>query len=124
VYNGCLPELDSQDATLAWGPLTASNFQADYQVLAWSGSGVVTYDVPEADAEAEAASEPEPESASLPEWAMEAQYPLDPDLFARQVAGDNSTIITNFTEWIPQVSQHVVIHQILMYASPCIVAPG
>ncbi|KAA6421049.1 MAG: hypothetical protein FRX49_08960 [Trebouxia sp. A1-2] len=109
---GCLPSLDTQDATLAWGPLTASNLQADYQVLAWSGSGVVTYDVPIADAEAtaaaaaEAAAEASPEAATeeepLPEWEYEAQYPLDSDLFDRQVAGDNSTIITNFTQWVPQ----------------------
>ncbi len=55
-----------------------------------------------ADAEAspEAATEEEP----LAEWEYEAQYPLDSDLFNRQVAGDNSTIITNFTQWVPQVS--------------------
>lgn len=105
---GCLPSLESCDATLAWGPLTASNLQADYQVLAWSGSGVVTYDVPIANAEATAAAaaEASPEAATeepLAEWEMEAQYPLDSDLFDRQVAGDNSTIITNFTQWVPQV---------------------
>ena len=32
VTGSCLPELDSQDALLAWGPLTAANFTADYQV--------------------------------------------------------------------------------------------
>ncbi len=90
--------------------MTASNLQADYQVLAWSGSGVVTYDVPIADAEATAAAaaEASPEAATeeepLAEWEYEAQYPLDSDLFDRQVAGDNSTIITNFTQWVPQVS--------------------
>lgn len=70
--------------------------------------------MPIADAEAtaaaaaEAAAEASPEAATeeepLPEWEYEAQYPLDSDLFDRQVAGDNSTIITNFTQWVPQVS--------------------
>ena len=95
---GCLPELDSQDATKAWGPVTAATLQADYQLLAWSGSGVVTYDVPES------IPESDPEYAALPEWVQEAQYPLDIDLFARQVAGDNASLITNYTAWVPQVS--------------------
>ena len=93
---GCMPELDSQDATLAWGPLTAGNFQADYELIAWSGSGVVTYEVP--------LSNPEPEYEALPEWVQEEQYPLDIDLFARQVAGDNTSLISNYTNWVPQVS--------------------
>ena len=71
---------------------------------------MVTYDVPIADAEATAAAaaEASPEAATeaeaLAEWEYEAQYPLDSDLFNRQVAGDNSTIITKFTQWVPQVS--------------------
>ena len=36
----CYPELDSQNAAIAWGPLTAANFKADYQVIAWSGAGL------------------------------------------------------------------------------------
>lgn len=95
---GCLPELDSQDATKAWGPVAAATLQADYQLLAWSGVGVVTYDVPES------IPESDPEYAALPEWVQEAQYPLDTDLFARQVAGDNASLITNYTTWVPQVS--------------------
>lgn len=104
---GCMPELDSQDGTLAWGPLAAALLQADYQVLGWSGSGVVTYDVPIANAEATAEASPEEEP--LPEWAYEAQYPLDSDLFTRQVAGDNTTTITNYTEWVPQVCWHAIM---------------
>lgn len=60
-----------------------------------------------AEATTAAAAEASPEAATeepLAEWEMEAQYPLDSDLFDRQVAGDNSTIITNFTQWVPQVS--------------------
>ena len=35
----CHPELDSQNAAISWGPLTAANLVADYQVIAWSGAG-------------------------------------------------------------------------------------
>ena len=31
----CYPELDSENAAIAWGPLTAANFSADYQVGAY-----------------------------------------------------------------------------------------
>ncbi len=55
-------------------------------------------------ADAEASPEAATEEEALAEWEYEAQYPLDSDLFNRQVAGDNSTIITNFTQWVPQVS--------------------
>ena len=39
----CNPELDSENAAISWGPLTAANFSADYQILAWSGAGLTTY---------------------------------------------------------------------------------
>ena len=39
----CYPELDSQNAAISWGPLTAANFRADYQVIAWSGAGLDEY---------------------------------------------------------------------------------
>ena len=103
VY-GCLPELDSQDATKAWGPMAALGLDADYELLAWSGSGVVTYFVPEA------IPESDPEYSALPKWVQEAQYPLDIDLFARQVAGDNTSIISNYSSWVPQVSSTRVAH--------------
>ena len=103
--SGCLPELDSQDSTLAWGPLAAAEFQADFELIAWSGSGAVTYQVPESIAEAQ------PEYAALPEWEQQAQYPLDTDLWERQIAGDNSSIISNYSNWIPQVNGvHVCKH--------------
>lgn len=93
----CMPELESEDATLAWGPLAAGNLSADYQLIAWSGSGVVTYFVPEAMAA------DNPEYAAQPQWIQEAQYPLIPDLFQQQEAGDNGSSIAN-SSWVPQVS--------------------
>ncbi len=93
---GCLPETDSQDATLAWGPLAAQNLSADYELIAWAGSGVVTYE------SAEQIAEAFPEYTALPEWVDEVQYPLDIDLFARQVAGDNTSIISNYSSWTLQ----------------------
>jgi hypothetical protein len=93
-----MPELDSQDATVSWGPLTAANFDADYELIAWSGSGQVTYFVPEANAAAD------PEYAAVPQWIQEAQYPLISDFFTWQVAGDNTSSISNHSSWVPQVS--------------------
>ena len=93
-----MPELDSQDATVAWGPLTAANFDADYELIAWSGSGQVTYFIPESNAAAD------PEYALVPEWIQEAQYPLISDLFMQQVAGDNTSSISNYSSWVPQVT--------------------
>lgn len=91
--------MNSQDATLAWGPLTAQGFDADYQLLAWSGVGAVTYD------SALVAVEASPEYADLlPDWVEEAQLPLTSHLFTRQVAGDNTSAIQDFTIWVPQVS--------------------
>lgn len=95
---GCLPDLDVQDATLAWPSLTAQNFSADYQLLAWEGVGVATYDVADLIAGGNASY------AALPQWVQETQYPLVTDLFTRQVAGDNMSLITNYSIWSPQVS--------------------
>ena len=93
-----MPELDSQDATVSWGPLTAANFDSDYELIAWSGSGQVTYFVPKANAAAD------PEYAAVPQWIQEAQYPLISDFFTWQVAGDNASSISNHSSWVPQVS--------------------
>ncbi|DBA91450.1 TPA: hypothetical protein ACH3X1_003088 [Trebouxia sp. C0004] len=93
----CMPELDSQDATVSWGPLTAASFDADYELIAWSGSGQVTYFIPQSNAAAD------PEYAVVPEWIQEAQYPLISDLFTQQVAGDNTSSISNYSSWVPQV---------------------
>ena len=46
ISGACYPELDSENAAISWGPLTAANFSADYQVLAWSGAGLTTYAMP------------------------------------------------------------------------------
>ena len=43
ISGACYPELDSENAAISWGPLTAAHFGADYQVLAWSGAGLNTY---------------------------------------------------------------------------------
>ena len=95
----CSPELDSQNSAIAWGPLTAANFSADYEVIAWSGAEVADYSVAEV---FEA-------SLNLPAWIGENLYPLDGDLFMRQVAADNSSMVSNFSSWVPQV-RHVMLH--------------
>ena len=38
-----MPSPDYEDATRAWGILAAKELVADYQLIAWSGSGVSTY---------------------------------------------------------------------------------
>ena len=113
----CLPDLNTQDATLAWPALTAQNFSADYQLIAWEGVGVVNFDVPEL------LAAQDPAYAALPQWVQEAQYPLDTDLFARQVAGDNTSLIQNYSIWSPQVSLYlspnrlhaVVLHHLTIW---------
>lgn len=38
-----MPDPEYEDATQAWGILAANELVADYQLIAWSGSGVSTY---------------------------------------------------------------------------------
>ena len=102
----CIPELDSQNSAIAWGPLTAANFSADYEVIAWSGAGVDTYSVPESNVD-----------ANLSAWIGENQYPLDGDLFMRQVAADNSSMVSNFSSWVPQGSMSCCTQQRLACTS-------
>ena len=94
VTQSCGPELDSQNAALSWGPLTAANFSADYQVLAWSGAGLVTY----AHSEELVGQHPE-----LPFSVAQSIYPTAIDLFKRQIAADNTSAVSNYSSWIPQV---------------------
>ena len=42
-----MPSPDYEDATQAWGILAANELVADYQLIAWSGSGVSTYSTPD-----------------------------------------------------------------------------
>ena len=86
-----MPELDSEDASLGWGPLTASNFSADFQVIAASGAGLVTYSTAEIG------------NPNISVEQAQISNPSDVDLFSRQVATDNSSMVTNHTDWVPQV---------------------
>lgn len=93
VTEFCTQELDSQNAALAWGPLTASHFTADFEVIAWSGAEAVTPSTTDrlvAD------------GVSF-ETAIQ-MYPLDSQIWARQVAADNMSVIANYSSWIPQVN--------------------
>ena len=65
------------------------------QVIAWSGAGLATY----SNAEALVAETP-----TVPVSIAEGIYPQDIQLFDRQVAGDNSSITSDNSSWIPQVS--------------------
>ncbi len=100
----CVPELDSQNAAISWGPLTAANFQDDYEVIAWSGAGVGTFSVPESNVD-----------ATLPTWVGENQYPTDGEIFWRQVAADNTSMVSNFSSWVPQVQCNPTSMNIYVY---------
>ena len=105
VTGVCLLEVDSQNNTAAWGPLTAANFSADYQVIAWSGAGLVTDSNPEA----LVALHP-----TVPLSTAELIYPQDVNLLSRQIAGDNGSVVTNYSSWVPQV---VAFHHIACSSS-------
>ncbi len=109
VTGVCLPEVDSQNNTASWGPLTAANFSADYQVIAWSGAGLVTDSNPEA----LVALHP-----TVPLSIAEEIYPQDVSLLSRQVAGVNGSVVSNYSSWVPQV---IAVHHI---ARPSTVLPG
>lgn len=94
VTKSCGPELDSQNAAISWGPLTAANFNADYQVIAWSGSGLVAY------ARSQLMKQDSPE---VPWSVARSTYPTAIDLFGRQVAADSSSVVSNYSSWVPQV---------------------
>ena len=94
VTKECQAELDSQNAAISWGPLTAANFTADYQVIAWSGAGLATY----SGADSLVASR-----SAVPIATAEEIFPTDISLFSRQIAADNSSVTANYSSWIPQV---------------------
>ena len=64
------------------------------QVIAWSGAGLATY----SNAEALVAEDP-----TVPLSIAEGIYPQDHHLFERQVAGDNSSMTSDNSSWVPQV---------------------
>jgi hypothetical protein len=88
-----VPYPEFQDATLSWGALAANHFTADYQLLAWSGAGMSTYSNL-------AGSDVDPAQYALVE-------PEIPDLFDQVVAGLNTTLVSDFTAWVPQASLHL-----------------
>ena len=64
-------------------------------MIAWSGAGLATYSVPD---------EVVAEDPEVPLWLAELEVPMDITLFDRQVAADNSSMVSNFSSWVPQVS--------------------
>lgn len=100
ITHSCGPELDSQNAAISWGALTAQHFAADYQVIAWSGAGLVTY----AHSKELTAEQPD-----VPLSVAQNVYPTDVELFSRQVAADNSTTVSNYSTWVPQVTQCIAV---------------
>ena len=105
ISKACMPGLDTEDASLGWGPSTAGNFSADFQIIAASGSGLVTY------------SSVEARIPNITREEAQVVNPTDVDLFSRQVAtGNGATVINynytdgnyNYTDgmigWIPQVA--------------------
>ena len=86
----CQIPVQTENAAISWGPLTAANFTADYQVIAWSGAGLIT--------ELAVAGNPD-----LPLELARDVSPSDVELYGRQVAGDNTSVVTNQSTWVPQV---------------------
>ena len=80
--------MQSEDASLAWGPLTAGTFSADFQNIAWSGAGFVTYG--------------NGRTASADDGASAQTTPPDVHLFNRQVAADSNSV-EDLSQWQPQV---------------------
>lgn len=89
VTQSCGPELDSQNAGISWGPLTAAKFTADYQVIGWSGAGLVTY------ARSELLVKDNPD---VPLSVARSIFPTVVDLFSRQVAADNNSVVPNYSK--------------------------
>ena len=87
-YN-CNYPVGTENAAISWGPLTANNFSADYQVIAWSGAGLVT-------------SLGLTTFPDLPIELAEQIIPSDVELFGRQVAGDSTSLIDDHSAWAPQ----------------------
>ena len=87
-------EVDSQDASIGWGPLTAGNFAADFQIIAATGAGLVTYSTAQAS------------SPDISNEQAQISNPSDVDLFTRTIATDNDSTMSNYTAWGPQVRVH------------------
>lgn len=80
--------VETEDATLSWGPLTAANFTADYQIIAWSGAALARDSV---------------DHPELPREVAQELTPSDIELFGRQVAANRSWLVGNYSAWVPQV---------------------
>ena len=64
-------------------------------MIAWSGAGLATYSVPD---------EVVAEDPEVPLWLAELEVPMDITLFDRQVAADNTSTVSNYSSWVPQVN--------------------
>lgn len=87
--------VETEDASLSWGPLTAANFTADYQVIAWSGAAL---------------ARESGDHSNLPQEVAQELTPSDIELFGRQVAGNRSRRVGNFSAWVPQVCSFLVMY--------------
>ena len=72
------------------------------QVIAWSGAGVDVYPEP-------LANGTKVYTPGLPEEADLDITPEDPILFGRQIAADNTSMVTNYSSWVPQVCYRLFI---------------
>lgn len=76
---------DTEDATRTFGALVADYFDADHQILAWSG----------------AAQNPYPSDQA--ELLESVTTPTVPQLFSQLIAGNMSSVIANTSAWVPQI---------------------
>lgn len=65
-------------------------------MIAWSGAGVDEYAAP-------LANGTKVYETGVPGEVDLTITPEDPSLFARQVAADNTSMVTNYSSWVPQV---------------------
>ena len=82
---GVVLDPDTEDAFLAFGNLVADHFDADRQILAWSGAAQNPF--------------PSNDSAAL----ASVTTPTVPQLFSQLIAGNRSSMFINNTAWVPQV---------------------
>ena len=82
----------TEDATRSWGALVAQHLVADYQIIAWTGAKQDPYPLGQKHM-----------LEMIMAQILNESTPTVPQLFNQQIAGNSSSQIEDFTQWIPQV---------------------
>ena len=96
-----MPSPDYEDATQAWGILAANGLMADYQLIAWSGSGVSTY------------STADNSHVNATATAWQIKYPTFPEFWPQVDALHNS--YGSYAVWSALLE--------VFHGSPCLTCP-